>query len=474
VEGTRRPDPNRRLMPLRGGTDVQRSNKLIISTAVVVLFCSFGLNILLINLSSDRAFAGKISISFDELNLVKDALHLIRNHYVDGAKVEKENLLYGAIDGMIAKLDDPYSRFMPPKGYKDMQEETRGSFGGLGMMLGDKNKKITVISPIVDTPAFRAGIQAGDFIVKVDDKDVTAMSVEDIVKILRGVPGTKVKVSIYREGMKHLLDYNLVREEIKVPAVKAQMIDEEIGYATMSSFTQRAAEELDGWIGKFEEKGMKAFILDLRHNPGGLLEAAVNVGRLFLTGTRIVTIKARTGEETPYSAYTAKFRKFPLIVLIDNGSASASEIVAGAVKDTKRGILLGQKSFGKGSVQTVMQLSDGSARAITTAYYYTPGGTCIHKVGIEPDIKVELPKLDEAQAKEFREERSKFMNESVSGTTDPKKPNFMKVSKYDTQLSRAVDILKSSVVFYDKLLQKQGDSAASGPAPSPEPAAPVR
>jgi carboxyl-terminal processing protease len=455
---------------------VHRTHKLVISTAAIVMVCSFALNLFLVNLASDKAYAGKILISFDELNLVKDALSLIRNHYVDGAKVEKENLLHGAIEGMITKLEDPYSRFMPPKNYKDMQEETRGSFGGLGMMLGEKNKRLTVISPIVNTPAFRAGILAGDYIVKVDDKDVSGMSVEDVVKILRGVPGTKVKVSIYREGMKHLLDYNLVREEIKVPSVKAQMIDAEIGYAVMSSFTQRAAEELDEAINRFEERGMKAFILDLRHNPGGLLEAAVNVGRLFLTGTRIVTIKARTGEETPYSAYTAKYRKFPLVVLIDNGSASASEIVAGAVKDTKRGILLGQKSFGKGSVQTVMQLSDGSAMAITTAYYYTPGGTCIHKVGIEPDIKVELPKLDEAQSKEFRDDRSKFMNDSVSGANDPKKPNYMKVSKHDTQLSRAVDILKSSVVFYDKLLQKQGstDAAASTPAASPEPTTPVR
>lgn len=443
---------------------MHRSHKIVISTAAIVLFCSFAMNLFLVNLASDKAYAGKILISFDELNLVKDALNLIRNHYVDGAKVEKENLLYGAIDGMIAKLEDPYSRFMPPKNYKDMQEDTRGSFGGLGMMLGEKNKRLSVISPIVDTPAYRAGVQAGDYIVKVDDKDVSGMSVEDVVKILRGVPGTKVKVSIFREGMKHLLDYNLVREEIKVPALKAQMIDEEIGYAVLSSFTQRAPEELDAALEKFEKRGMKAFILDLRHNPGGLLEAAVNIGRLFLTGSRIVTIKARTGEETPYSAYTAKYRKFPLIVLIDSGSASASEIVAGAVKDTKRGILLGQKSFGKGSVQTVMQLSDASAMAITTAYYYTPGGTCIHKVGIEPDIKVDLPKLDDTQAKEFREERSKFMNDAVSGASDASKPQFMKVSQYDTQLLRAVDILKSSVVFYDKLLQQK--QAAAVPAPT--------
>lgn len=441
-----------------------RSQKLVVSTAVVVLFCSFLLNLFMLNLTSEKAYAGKILISFDELNLVKEALALIRNHYVDGAKVEKENLLYGAIDGMIAKLEDPYSRFMPPKNYKDMQEDTRGSFGGLGMMLGEKNKRLSVISPIVDTPAYRAGIQSGDYIVKVDDKDVTGMSVEDVVKILRGVPGTKVKVSIFREGMKHLLDYNLVREEIKVPAVKAQMIDEEIGYAALSSFTQRAADEIDAALEKFEKRGMKAFILDLRHNPGGLLEAAVNVGRLFLTGTRIVTIKARTGEETPYSAYTAKYRRFPLIVLIDGGSASASEIVAGAVKDTKRGILLGQKSFGKGSVQTVMTLPDNSAMALTTAYYYTPGGTCIHKVGIEPDIKVDLPHLDENEQKEFREERSKFMNDSISGASDASKPQYMKISKYDTQLLRAVDILKSSVIFYDKLLLPKGAAAAATPA----------
>ncbi|MBI4864609.1 MAG: S41 family peptidase [Candidatus Riflebacteria bacterium] len=430
---------------------MQRSNKVIISTAMVVLVCSFALNLVLINASSDQAFAGRISISFDELNLVKDALTCIRSNYVDTAQLEKANLLHGAIEGMIAKLEDPYSRFMPPKNYKDMQEDTRGSFGGLGMMLGEKNKRLTVISPIVDTPAYRAGILAGDFIVKVDDKDVSGMPVEDVVKILRGVPGTKVKVSIYREGLKNLLDFVLTREEIKVPSVRAQMIDKEIGYAYLPSFSQPVGRDLDAAIAKFLERGMKAFILDLRHNPGGLLEAAVNVGRIFLPSGRIVSVKARTGDETPYTTSGSKYPSFPLIVLIDRGSASASEIVAGAIKDHKRGILLGEKSFGKGSVQTVMPMADGSAMALTTARYYTPGGTCIHNVGIQPDIKIELPTLTPEQAKEFRDERTKFMNESLGGF-DPTRTTFMHVSKFDVQLTHAVDILKSSSVFHQKLL----------------------
>lgn len=437
---------------------MQRSSKLIISTTMAALFCSLVFNLLIINASSDRAFAGRISISFDELNLVKDALNLIRSHYVDTAKLEKENLVHGAIEGMISKLEDPYSRLMPPKNYKDMQEDTKGSFGGVGMMLGEKNKRLTVIAPIINTPAFKAGIQAGDFIVKIDDKEVSGLPIEDVVKILRGAPGTKVKVSIYREGAKNLQDFVLVREEIKVPAVKAQMIDKEIAYTYLSSFTQRAAEELESAISGFEEKGMKSLILDLRHNPGGLLEAAVNVGRIFLSNSRIVTVKTRTGEETPYSAYSCRHRKFPLIILVDGGSASASEIVAGAIRDNKRGILLGQKTFGKGSVQTVLPLSDGSAMALTTAYYYTPGGTCIHKVGIEPDIKVEIQKLTEEQSKEFREERSKFLNGAVTGT-GPNRPAYMKVSPYDTQLSRAVDILKSSGIFYEKLLNGKANEA---------------
>jgi carboxyl-terminal processing protease len=439
---------------------VKRQDKLIVSTTVVVLFVSFTLNLLLINLASDRAFAGKLPLSFDELQLVKEAMILIRGHYVDAQKVDKDKLLHGAIEGMIGKLEDPYSRFMPPKIYKDMKEDTRGSFGGLGMQLGEKNKRLTVISPIVNTPAYRAGILAGDYIVKVDDKDVTGMSVDDVVKILRGVPGTRVKVTIYREGHRGLKEFPLVREEIHVLAVRAQMIDGEIGYALMTSFTQQAHEELEKSLSQFLERGMKAFILDLRHNPGGLLEAAVNVSRLFLSNCRIVTIKSRSGDETPYQAYGATFPgRFPLVILVDSGSASASEIVAGAVRDNKRGILLGQKTFGKGSVQTVLELADKSALALTTAYYYTPGGTCIHKLGVEPDIKVDLPKLDEQQAKEFRELRSKFMTDTLSGL-DAKTPAFMKISTHDTQLARAVDILKSSVVFYDKLLERKPSASA--------------
>jgi len=436
---------------------LRRTKKLMISTAVVVMFCSIILNLVLLNYFSDPAYAGRVSISFDELNLVKDVLNLVRNHYVEGKVVQDKNLVHGAIEGIIAKLDDPYSRFMPPKNYQDMQEDTRGSFGGLGMVLGMKNHRLTIISPIVNTPAYRAGIQAGDVIVKVDDKDVTEMALEDVVKILRGAPDSKVKVSIYREGRKRLLPFDLVREEIKVPSIRAAMIDNDIGYAYLSSFTARSAQELEQAVTEFEKRGMKGFILDLRHNPGGLLEAAVNVGRTFLSNSRIVTVKSRTGDEVPYSAYANRHGNFPLIVLIDNGSASASEIVSGAVKDNKRGILVGVKSFGKGSVQTVMRLADQSAMALTTAYYYTPSGICIHKVGVDPDIEVPLGPLSDDELKELRDTRTKFMNDSIGGKDD----EFMEVSKHDRQLKRAIDILKGWSVFSKQILGKEGAEATS-------------
>lgn len=436
---------------------MKRSRKLMISTAMAVMFCSFLLNLFMLNYFSGPAFGGRVAISFDELNLVKDALNLVRTHYVEEKVIKDNNLIYGAIEGIISKLGDPYSRFMPPVNYQDMQEDTRGSFGGLGMVLGMKNDRLSVISPIVNTPAYRANVQAGDVIVKVDDKDVTAMSLSDVVKILRGEPGSKVKVTMFREGQKNLLNFDLIREEIKVPSVRSAMIDEEIGYAYLSQFTALSAEELDEAVTRFEKRGMKGFILDLRHNPGGLLEAAVNVGRIFLSNSRIVTVKSRTGEETPYSAYQGRHGNFPLVVLIDDGSASASEIVSGAVKDNKRGILLGVKSFGKGSVQTVMKLADQSAMALTTAYYYTPSGVNIHKVGIEPDINVPLGPLNDEQMKELRDNRSEFMNDMV-GTGENQ---FMKLSPHDRQLQRAIDILKGWSVFAEKLLKK--DEVAADP-----------
>jgi len=304
------------------------------------------------------------------------------------------------------------------------------------------------------------------------------------VKLLRGPEGSKVRITVLREGEREPKEYTLVREVIKIPSVKYWVVKPNIGYIRLTQFIQTSAEDLEKAMLALEKAKCTSIILDLRNNPGGLLTAAVEVGRKFIPKGDIVSIKGRDGEKNTYSSFFQSHPLLPLIVLINEGSASASEIVAGAIKDNKRGILLGRKSFGKGSVQTVISLNDGSALALTTALYYTPSGINIHKKGIEPDIDVDLPKITEEERKEIQktiedeEKRSKQAeasktssiasgtSETASGTnpvaTDTYKPSglievpdsFTKgslqdyvVNKYDTQLQRAVDILKSSDLF---------------------------
>jgi len=420
---------------------------------------------------------------FKSLDLIRKVMEIIKSDYVDEA-VDEQKLVYGAIEGMLKTLDDPYTRFMEPKSFKEMQVETQGEFGGLGIVITTKGRMLTVISPIEDTPAFRAGIKAGDAIIKIDDKEVIDIALHDAVKLLRGPEGSKVRITILREGEKEPKEYTLVREVIKIPSVKYWVVKPNIGYIRLTQFIQTSAEDLEKAMLALEKAKCTSIILDLRNNPGGLLTAAVEVGRKFIPKGDIVSIKGRDGEKNTYSSFFQSHPLLPLIVLINEGSASASEIVAGAIKDNKRGILLGRKSFGKGSVQTVISLNDGSALALTTALYYTPSGINIHKKGIEPDIDVDLPKITEEERKEIQKtiegeeklskqaEASKTSSiasgtsETASGTnpvaTDTYKPSglievpdsFTKgslqdyvVNKYDTQLQRAVDILKSSDLF---------------------------
>ncbi len=420
---------------------------------------------------------------FKSLDLIRKVMEIIKSDYVE-ENIDEQKLIYGAIEGMLKTLDDPYSRFMEPKSFKEMQVETQGEFGGLGIVITVKDKRLTVISPIEDTPAFRAGIKAADVITKIDGKDVTDIALHDAVKLLRGPEGSKVVITVWREGMKEPQEFTLIREIIKIPSVKYWVIKPNIGYIRLIQFIQTSAEDLEKAMIALEKEKCTAIILDLRNNPGGLLTAAVEVGRKFIAKGDIVSIKGRDGEKSTFSSFFQSHPNLPLVVLINEGSASASEIVAGAIKDTKRGILVGKKSFGKGSVQTVISLNDGSALALTTALYYTPSGVNIHKKGIEPDIDVEIPKLSEEERKEVVktiEDEEKLQKErdkkaaNASGTaeagpasstsdlaSDSFKPSgfieppdsFSKgslqtyvVNKYDTQLQRAVDLLKSADVF---------------------------
>ncbi|MBI4866203.1 MAG: S41 family peptidase [Candidatus Wallbacteria bacterium] len=428
--------------------------RFFIPTLAVALGFSLAINLFFLREAGRTVEAGRLGLTlFGDLALVQEVLDHVRKQFVEPKKAEGEKVIYGAIEGMLAKLGDPYSRFMPPVAYNEMKIETQGSFGGLGLIIGQKEVRIVVISPLVNTPAYRAGIEAGDEIVKVDNEPVKGKNVNDVANLLRGKVGTKVHVSIFREGDKKLREYDIVREVIKVPSISSRMLEGNIGYIYLAQFIQTSGEDLDKRITEFLQLGMKGLILDLRHNPGGLLEAAVAVSRLFLPkGATVVTVRDNANNETRYASFGSTHPAFPLVVLIDNGSASASEITAGAMRDHKRGILIGTKSFGKGSVQTVLELSDKSALALTTAYYYTPSGTLIHNRGLQPDVEVNLPQMTEAEVRQLREERSKFLDDTPPGKGKDRKSFDMEVlKKFDTQLQRAVDVLLSSQIFQQQV-----------------------
>ena len=462
--------------------------KLFKYSLVVTLI--FGIILVVAN---NNASAATTNLTyFKSLDLIRKVLELIKSDYVE-ENIDEQKLIYGAIEGMLKKLDDPYTRFMEPKNFADMQTETQGEFGGLGIVISIKDRMLTVISPIDDTPAARAGIMAGDMIIKIDGKDVIDIALHDAVNLLRGPVGTKVTVTIMREGSKDTKDYELERQIIKVPSIKYWTIGHDIGYIRLTQFIQTSSEDLEKALINLEKNGVKSIILDLRNNPGGLLTAAVEVGRKFIAKGDIVSIKGRDGEKNTYSSFYKYHPTLPLIVLINEGSASASEIVAGAIKDNKRGLLLGKKSFGKGSVQTVISLNDGSAMALTTALYYTPSGVNIHKTGIKPDIEVDLPKFDESKTEEIKkkiEDDQKYLQllsnaphqdktatdtytaelasgsilinyvnrnasetHKLSGFVEPPdslahgKLEEYVINPYDTQLQRAIDIMKSTNIF---------------------------
>lgn len=448
---------------------------------------------IILSVANNNASAATTNLTyFKSLDLIRKVLELIKSDYVE-ENIDEQKLIYGAIEGMLKKLDDPYTRFMEPKNFADMQTETQGEFGGLGIVISVKDRMLTVISPIDDTPAARAGIMAGDMIIKIDGKDVIDIALHDAVNLLRGPVGTKVTVTIMREGSKDTKDYELERQIIKVPSIKYWTINNDIGYIRLTQFIQTSSEDLEKALINLEKNGVKSIILDLRNNPGGLLTAAVEVGRKFIAKGDIVSIKGRDGEKNTYSSFYKYHPTLPLIVLINEGSASASEIVAGAIKDNKRGLLLGKKSFGKGSVQTVISLNDGSAMALTTALYYTPSGVNIHKTGIKPDIEVDLPKFDESKTEEIKkkiEDDQKYLQmlsnaphqdktatdtytaelasgsilinyvnrnasetHKLSGFVEPPdslahgKLEEYVINPYDTQLQRAIDIMKSTNIF---------------------------
>lgn len=328
---------------------------------------------------------------FGNLRLFSEVLSILKNQYVE--EVNTQKLIYGAIKGMLSSLDDPYSHFMEPQQYKNLQVETQGAFGGLGIEIDLEpiTKQLIVVAPIEGTPADRAGIKAGDKIIEIEGESTIGISLREAVNKLRGPKGTSVTIKIKREGVENSLTFTIIRDIIKLKAIKSVcMLDGNIGYLRITTFNQNVGRELDEALNSLERRGMKGLIIDMRNNPGGLLDQAVEVANKFISRGLIVSTKGRSRQEVKYFARPESTHPyFPLIVLVNKGSASASEIVAGAIKDNKRGLILGARTFGKGSVQSVIQLEDGAGVAITTARYYTPDGICIQDTGIFPDIEVE-------------------------------------------------------------------------------------
>ena len=397
------------------------------------------------------------SSDYEQLKLFTEVLDIVQKNYVE--EVKTKDLIYGAIRGMMRSLD-PHSGFMPPEAYKEMKIDTTGEFGGLGIQIAIKDGVLTVIAPIEDTPAWRAGLKAGDRIIKVDGEPTKDMSLFEAVNKMRGPKGTKVTLTIYRKGWKETKDFTIVRDIIKLKSVKYKLIDDGIGYVKIKQFQQNTAADLEKALKDLDKKGIDSLILDLRNNPGGLLSSAIDVADQFLPpGKLVVYIKGRSGEKTEYRTRgKRKHYNWPVIVLVNQGSASASEIVAGALKDWKRGVILGVTTFGKGSVQSVIPLSDGSGLRITTAKYYTPKGISIQNTGIEPDIVVELKPKDGKGHIAIREkDLERHLPNEQAPEVDNKKEKKKEIvpvkvdESEDTQLQRAIDLLKSWRIFKAKV-----------------------
>ena len=340
----------------------------------------------------------KADETYDALKMMIDVMELIKNNYVE--ETQSKDLVIGAINGVVRTLD-PYSQFMDEKAYKEMKTETQGSFGGVGIRITMQDGSLTIITPMPDTPAYSAGILPEDKIIKIDDKSTENMSMDEAVKLMRGNPGTKVKLTIYRPSTKEELEFDLKRKKIKIETVKKQMLEDNIGYIRLSEFNAQSAADVKKMLGELSKEGMKAFIFDLRNNPGGLLDAAVNICELFIKEESIVvSTKGREGftEQNYYTKSKPVYPDLPVVVLINRGSASASEIVTGTLQDYKRALIIGGNSFGKGSVQTIIPLADGNALKLTIAKYYLPSGRTILKAdkkkgtksGVTPDISIEV------------------------------------------------------------------------------------
>jgi carboxyl-terminal processing protease len=394
---------------------------------------------------------------YDNVQVLARAMQLIRQDYVDDEKISYRDLTYGALRGMLAELD-PHSQFMEPRDFRGMQEDTRSEFGGLGVVVTMDDGALTVVSPMEDSPGFAAGLKPGDRILRINGISTEKLTLMQAVDKLRGEAGEKVTLTIQRPATKEIKDYELTRVIIKVKSVKdAQILsspdpqDLKVGYVRITQFNEPTADELTKALDKLEKEGMQALVLDLRYNPGGLLSSAVDVSGLFLPQqTKVVSTEGRLpGREYRTTTRGSKMRTYPLALLVNYASASGSEVVAGALKDLKRAIIVGETTFGKGSVQSVISLPDGSALRLTTAKYFTPGRQVIHQVGVTPNIRVGLTQQQEFDLLESRREPEGGGPRRISMDGDP-------------QLARAVDILRGTLIYADRNPGKKKNPAGKG------------
>jgi len=384
---------------------------------------------------------------YEYLKTFSDVIDIVKKNYVEDVK--DKDIIYAAIKGMLESLD-PHSSFLTPDMYKEMQTETKGEFGGIGIEITIKDGFPTVITPIEDTPAYKAGLKAGDNIIKIDGKITKNMSLIDVVKMIRGQKGKPVVLTIMRDGFTAPKDFTIVRDIIVTKSIKFRLLEDGFGYIRITQFQEKTSRDLDNAINELikinKNKPLKGLVLDLRNDPGGLLEQAVEVSDKFLTNGLIVYIEGRKKEDRMSFHADKKKSDYegPLVVLVNEGSASASEIVAGALQDHKRAIIVGQKTFGKGSVQTILPLGDGSAVKLTTAKYFTPKGRSIQAEGITPDIIVDnnMVKVKDKgiTLKEKDLERHLEVDQN-NKKIDEKDKN--KLDESDFQLSMALQILKS-------------------------------
>ncbi|HAM41222.1 MAG TPA: peptidase S41, partial [Candidatus Omnitrophica bacterium] len=328
---------------------------------------------------------------YKELELFSDALSIVQSDYVE--EPEAQQLIYGALKGMLATLD-PYSQFLDPDSYNELKVDTEGQFGGLGIEISIKDDLLTIIAPIDDTPAYHAGLKAGDRIVKIDGELTRGITLLEAVKKLRGKPETTVTLTVLRDGENQVKEFTLARAIIKIQSVReAKLLEDHIGYIRLSDFRENTPADLESALDRLRGEGMDGLVLDLRNNPGGLLDVAVSTTELFLERRQmIVSTKGRFKSQNLefHSRRQGPMQETPVVVLVNEGSASASEIVAGALQDHRRAILVGIKTYGKASVQTIFPLKDGSALRLTTSKYFTPSGRLIHGEGITPDVVVPL------------------------------------------------------------------------------------